>query len=142
MSSSFLNRPVLIVVAGVLVDKRGRLLLAKRPKGKPMAGLWEFPGGKMEAGETPEAALARELHEELSIAVEPEDMDPFSFASHTYEGFHLLMPVFMLHKWAGEPEPREGQELDWVSPDRLGDYPTPPADFLLFAKLQARMARP
>lgn len=142
MSSCDLIKPVLIVVAGVLVDKRGRLLLAKRPKGKSMAGLWEFPGGKIEAGETPEQALARELREELSIEAEAEDMDPFSFASHAYEGFHLLMPVFMLHKWAGQPEPREGQELEWVSPDHLGDYPTPPADFLLFAKLQARMDRP
>jgi 8-oxo-dGTP diphosphatase len=120
--------PVLLVVAAALIDGEGRVLLARRPEGKKMAGLWEFPGGKMEPGETPEAALVRELREELGIEVQPQDVAPFVFASHAYEKFHLLMPVFLCRRWRGEPRSREGQALAWVAPDRLAEYPMPPAD--------------
>lgn len=109
----------MLVVAVALIDQAGRILLARRPEGKKMAGLWEFPGGKMEVGETPEVALARELHEELAIEVEPKDFAPFVFASHAYEGFHLLMPVFLCRRWVGEPQGREGQKLAWVAPTDL-----------------------
>ncbi|HRK18745.1 MAG TPA: 8-oxo-dGTP diphosphatase MutT [Hyphomicrobiaceae bacterium] len=117
-----------LVVACALVDADNRVLLAKRPEGRPMAGLWEFPGGKVEQGETPEAALIRELAEELSIEVWPKCLAPFTFASHTYETFHLLMPLFICRKWGGDIVPREGQEIAWVRAVRLGDYQMPPAD--------------
>jgi 8-oxo-dGTP diphosphatase len=127
---------VLLVVAAALIDAEGKILLARRPEGKKMAGLWEFPGGKMDAGETPEAALVRELHEELGIEVSPTDLAPFVFASHAYEKFHLLMPVFLCRRWQGRPKPREGQALAWVAPDRLVEYPMPPADRPLIPMLR------
>jgi 8-oxo-dGTP diphosphatase len=127
---------VLLVVAVALIDTQGRILLARRPEGKKMAGLWEFPGGKMDPGETPEAALARELHEELGITASPADFAPFVFASHAYDNFHLLMPVFLCRRWRGKPVAREGQVLAWVAPDRLVEYPMPPADRPLIPMLR------
>jgi 8-oxo-dGTP diphosphatase len=127
---------VLLVVAVALIDAQGRILLARRPAGKKMAGLWEFPGGKMDPGETPEAALVRELAEELGIEVSPGDLAPFVFASHAYEKFHLLMPVFLCRRWAGTPAPKEGQALAWVAPDKLVEYPMPPADRPLIPMLR------
>jgi 8-oxo-dGTP diphosphatase len=126
----------LLVVAAALIDARSRVLLARRPEGKKMAGLWEFPGGKMEPGETPEVALARELREELGLEVVPGDFAPFVFASHAYESFHLLMPVFLCRRWKGEPVAKEGQKLAWVAPDRLVEYPMPPADRPLIPMLR------
>ena len=128
--------PVILVVAVALVDADGRVLLAERPAGKPMAGLWEFPGGKVRAGETPEAALIRELKEELGIDVTASCLAPFTFASHRYEDFHLLMPLYVCRRWTGTPVSREGQELAWVRPMRLGDYAMPPADLPLVALLR------
>jgi 8-oxo-dGTP diphosphatase len=128
--------PILTVVAVALVDADGRVLLAQRPEGKAMAGLWEFPGGKIAVGETPEAALIRELQEELGIDVAEACLAPFTFASHRYERFHLLMPLYVCRRWKGMPAPREGQQLAWVRPARLGDYPMPPADKPLVAMLQ------
>ncbi len=127
---------IVLVAAAALIDAQGRVLLARRPEGKKMAGLWEFPGGKMEPGETPEAALARELHEELGIAVNPRDFAPFMFASHAYEHFHLLMPLFLCRHWRGEPRAREGQKLAWVAPADLVEYPMPPADRPLIPMLR------
>lgn len=127
---------ILLVAACALVDVDGRVLLAKRPEGKSMAGLWEFPGGKVEKGETPEAALVRELHEELGITVPQKCLAPFTFASHRYETFHLLMPLYICRKWEGEIEPRLGQEIAWVRAMRLADYPMPPADVPLVAMLR------
>ncbi len=126
----------LLVAAVALIDADGRVLLARWPEGKPMAGLWEFPGGKVEAGETPEAALIRELCEELGIDVTESCLAPFTFASHTYDGFHLLMPLYVCRVWDGIARPREGQELAWVRPERLRDYPMPPADEPLVALLR------
>ena len=119
---------LVLVVAAALIDADGRVLLAQRPEGKSMAGLWEFPGGKVEPGETPEAALIRELREELSIEVKPKCVAPFTFASHAYETFHLLMPLYVVRNWVGEPRSREGQKLAWVRANRLVDYAMPPAD--------------
>ena len=119
---------LVLVAAVVLVDADGRVLLAQRPEGKAMAGLWEFPGGKVEAGETPEAALIRELHEELGIDTWASCLAPLTFASHGYADFHLLMPVFICRRWDGIVTPHEGQNLAWVKPDRLRDYPMPEAD--------------
>ena len=119
---------LLLVVACALVDIDGRVLLARRPEGKTMAGLWEFPGGKLNPGETPEAALIRELREELGIDVAEACLAPFAFASYAYERAHLLMPLFVCRRWTGRPEGREGQALAWVRPDKLADYPMPPAD--------------
>jgi 8-oxo-dGTP diphosphatase len=127
---------VVLVVAVALIDAQGRILLARRPEGKKMAGLWEFPGGKVEPGETPEAALARELREELGIEVNPRDFAPFVFASHAYDSFHLLMPVFLCRRWHGEPRAREGQKLAWVAPADLVEYPMPPADRPLIPMLR------
>lgn len=127
---------VVLVVAVALIDADGRVLLARRPEGKPMAGLWEFPGGKVEPGETPEAALMRELHEELGIDICVPCLAPLTFASHAYDGFHLLMPLYVLRKWDGIVRPREGQETAWVRPKALRDYPMPPADEPLIAMLQ------
>jgi 8-oxo-dGTP diphosphatase len=119
-----------------LVDAEGRILLAERPAGKAMAGLWEFPGGKVQSGETPETALIRELSEELGIEVAAGHLAPFTFASHTYPDFHLLMPLYVCRKWSGSPSAREGQRLAWVRPARLADYPMPPADTPLVAMLR------
>ena len=127
---------VLLVSAVALIDADGRVLLAQRPEGKSMAGLWEFPGGKVEAGETPEAALIRELHEELGINTWKSCLAPLTFASHAYEKFHLLMPLFACRRWEGLPTPREWQTLAWVRPDRLRDYPMPPADIPLIPILR------
>ena len=130
-------KPSLILVAAVvLVDTDGRVLLAQRPEGKQMAGLWEFPGGKVDPGETPEAALIRELREELGIDVAASCLAPFTFASHAYPDFHLLMPLYVCRKWSGIPAAREGQRLAWVWPARLADYPMPPADVPLVAALR------
>lgn len=127
---------ILLVAACALVDVDGRVLLAKRPEGKSMAGLWEFPGGKVEKGETPEAALVRELEEELGIEVPEKCLAPFTFASHRYESFHLLMPLYVCRNWEGDIVPRLGQEIAWVRPNRLADYPMPPADEPLVAMLR------
>jgi 8-oxo-dGTP diphosphatase len=127
---------VVLVSAVALIDADGRVLLAQRPNGKSMAGLWEFPGGKVEPGETPEAALIRELHEELGIDTFAACLAPLSFASHSYETFHLLMPLFACRRWQGTPQPREGQRLAWVAPARLRDYPMPPADLPLIPILR------
>jgi 8-oxo-dGTP diphosphatase len=125
-----------LVAAVALVDADGRVLLARRPDGKAMAGLWEFPGGKVDPGETPEAALIRELGEELGIDVAESCLAPFTFASHSYPDFHLLMPLYVCRKWSGIPVAREGQLLTWVRPARLADYPMPPADKPLIAMLR------
>ncbi|MAB14996.1 8-oxo-dGTP diphosphatase MutT [Parvibaculum sp.] len=127
---------IVLVAACALVDADGRVLMAKRPEGKPMAGLWEFPGGKVEAGETPEASLIRELQEELGIDVTEACLAPLSFASHAYETFHLLMPLYVCRRWEGRVQPLEGQELNWVRPNRMRDYPMPPADEPLVAALR------
>jgi 8-oxo-dGTP diphosphatase len=119
---------LLLVVAVALLDPDGRVLIAQRPEGKQLAGLWEFPGGKVEAEERPEDALIRELREELGIVVEPACLAPLSFASHAYPTFHLLMPLYVCRRWSGVVEAREGQALRWVRPARLRDYPMPPAD--------------
>lgn len=125
-----------LVAAVALIDREGRVLLAQRPEGKSMAGLWEFPGGKVEEGETPEAALIRELHEELGIDTWASCLAPLSFASHSYADFHLLMPLFACRKWEGIPHSKEGQALTWVRPERLRDYPMPPADLPLIPVLR------
>lgn len=124
---------ILLVSAVALIDVDGRVLLAQRPEGKSMAGLWEFPGGKIEAGETPEAALIRELHEELGINTWSSCLAPLTFASHSYNDFHLLMPLFACRKWQGAPVAKEGQTLKWVRPNNLRDYPMPPADIPLIS---------
>jgi len=125
-----------LVAAGALVDVDGRVLIARRPPGKAMAGLWEFPGGKVHEGETPEIALIRELQEEIGVDTRQSCLAPIAFASHTYDDFHLLMPLFACRVWQGTPQPLEGQELTWVRPARLGDYPMPPADIPLVAILR------
>jgi 8-oxo-dGTP diphosphatase len=128
--------PVVLVVACALVDEDGRALIARRPEGKPMAGLWEFPGGKVHAGETPETALIRELKEELGIDVAASCLAPFTFASHRYETFHLLMPLYVCRKWQGEVRALEHESIAWVRPLKLRDYPMPPADKPLVAMLR------
>ncbi len=125
-----------LVSAVALVDRDGRILLAERPEGKAMAGLWEFPGGKVEAGETPEAALIRELEEELGINTWASCLAPLTFASHSYPDFHLLMPLFICRKWQGTPASREGQRLAWVRAGDLRDYPMPPADVPLIPHIR------
>ncbi|WP_375551069.1 MULTISPECIES: (deoxy)nucleoside triphosphate pyrophosphohydrolase [Rhodophyticola] len=125
-----------LVSAVALIDPDGRVLLAQRPEGKSMAGLWEFPGGKVEPGETPEAALIRELHEELGIDTWASCLAPLTFASHSYAEFHLLMPLFVCRKWQGIPAPREKQVLKWVAPKALRDYPMPAADIPLIPILR------
>lgn len=127
---------MVLVVAAVLVDDQNRILLAQRPAGKSMAGLWEFPGGKVQDNETPEQALARELKEELGVDTESSDFVPFRFASHGYDDFHLLMPVFLCRDWQGEIFPREGQQIKWVSVDDLHLFDMPPADFPLIQDLK------
>ncbi len=128
---------VTLVAACALVDADGRVLIAERPAGKAMAGLWEFPGGKVESGERPEQTLIRELKEELGIIVSEPCLAPLAFASHAYPGFHLLMPLYVCRRWEGTAEPKEGQRLAWVKPNRLRDYPMPPADEPLIAHLMA-----
>ena len=127
---------LLLVTAVALIDPDGRVLLAQRPPGKSLAGLWECPGGKVEPGETPEAALIRELQEELGIDTWASCLAPLTFASHSYADFHLLMPLFACRRWQGIATPREGQTLAWVRPDRLGDYPMPAADLPLIPILR------
>ena len=126
---------LLTVVAAALVDADDRVLIAQRPAGKTLAGLWEFPGGKLEAGERPEEALIRELNEELGVVVKPACLAPFTFASHAYEDFHLLMPLYICRRWEGFVAPREGQSVKWVRAGALRDYPMPPADEPLIAPL-------
>ena len=128
--------PTVLVSAVALIDRDGRVLLAQRPAGKRMAGLWEFPGGKIETGETPEAALIRELGEELGIDTAESCLAPLTFASHSYDDFHLLMLVYVCRKWSGTPRPLEGGELAWVRASRLRDYDLPPADIPLIPVLQ------
>lgn len=127
---------VVLVSAVALIDVDGRVLLAQRPEGKSMAGLWEFPGGKVEAGETPEAALIRELHEELGIGTWESCLAPLTFASHSYEDFHLLMPLFACRKWEGVPRAKEGQTLKWARGADLRSYPMPAADIPLIPILR------
>lgn len=129
-------KPVILVVACALIDADGRVLLAQRPEGKSMAGLWEFPGGKVDPGEAPELSLIRELQEELGIDTWESCLAPLTFASHGYEDFHLLMPLYACRKWAGIVTPREGQRLAWARPQALRDYPMPPADLPLIPILQ------
>jgi 8-oxo-dGTP diphosphatase len=128
--------PIVLVAACALVDADGRVLLAQRPEGKSMAGLWEFPGGKVETGERPEAALIRELFEELGIDVTEACLAPFTFASHAYENFHLLMPLYVCRRWHGTVTAVEGQTLKWVRPNRMADFPMPAADVPLVAMLR------
>jgi len=128
---------LVLVAACALIDADGRVLLAQRPSGKSMAGLWEFPGGKVDPGESPEASLIRELNEELGIVVQESCLAPLSFASHRYADFHLLMPLYVCRRWEGIVRAREAQKLAWVRPGRLRDYPMPPADAPLIAHLTA-----
>lgn len=129
-------KPIVLVAAVALIDESNRVLIAKRPDGKSMAGLWEFPGGKVEAGETPETALHRELREELGIDLCLPCLAPFNFASHGYENFHLVMPLYLCRTWDGEITPREGQEVKWVRALDLSSYPMPPADLPLIPWLR------
>jgi 8-oxo-dGTP diphosphatase len=131
---------LVLVAAAALIDGEGRVLLAQRPEGKTLAGLWEFPGGKVESGERPEDALVRELAEELGIGVDAADLEPGPFASHAYPGFHLMMPLWSVRRWSGEPQPREAQALAWVAPDDLASYAMPPADIPLCSWLRGRAA--
>ena len=136
MPTTEVELPLVLVAAAALVDVDGRVLIARRPEGKAMAGLWEFPGGKVDAGETPEAALIRELAEELGIDVTQNCLAPFTFASHAYETFHLLMPLYVCRVWQGSLTAREGQELKWARPLKLADYEMPPAARPLVAMLR------
>jgi 8-oxo-dGTP diphosphatase len=126
---------LVLVAACALIDADGRVLIAERPAGRSMAGLWEFPGGKVEAGETPEATLIRELKEELGIVVKEDCLAPLTFASHAYADFHLLMPLYVCRRWEGMVAPQENQRLAWVRPNKLRDYPMPPADLPLISHL-------
>lgn len=132
-------KKVLYVVACALLDADGRILLTRRPEGKPMAGLWEFPGGKIEPGETPEQAAIRELREELSVEPCERCLHPFAFVSHPYDDFHIVMPLFVCRTWDGFPHPNEGQELAWVRKEKLRSYPMPAADLPLAAELRDRL---
>jgi len=129
------GKKLVLVVACALVDPDGRVLIAQRPQGKTLAGLWEFPGGKVEPGEAPDAALIRELQEELGVDTRQSCLAPLTFASHAYEAFHLLMPLYVCRKWNGQARAMEGQELKWVKPVRLRDYPMQPADEPLIGHL-------
>lgn len=122
------SKPIILVAACALIDTDNRILIAQRPEGKSMAGMWEFPGGKVEAGETPEAALIRELHEELGIETKETCLAPLTFASYSYDKFHLLMPLYICRRYWGVPQPKEGQALKWVRSRNLRDYEMPPAD--------------
>jgi 8-oxo-dGTP diphosphatase len=130
---------LLLVAAAALINGDGAVLLAQRPQGKSLAGLWEFPGGKIESGEDPEAALCRELAEELGLDVDPKDLKPLTFASHAYPDFHLLMPLWTAHRWRGEPKGQEGQHLAWVQPQDLDSYPMPEADIPLVSILREHL---
>ena len=132
-----LRRPLIVVVACALLDPEGSVLLARRPEGRELAGLWEFPGGKVEPGEEPEEALIRELEEELGVRAKRESLVPLTFVSHSYEDFHLLMPLFLCAQWEGSVAAMEGQVLAWVRPDRLDGYDMPPADEPLKTSLTA-----
>ncbi len=127
---------IVLVAAAALIDADGRVLLAQRPEGKSLAGLWEFPSGKVEPDESPEAALIRELDEELGVETHESCLAPLTFASHAYEDFHLLMPLFAIRRWQGTPHPREGQKLSWARPRDLRNYPMPPADIPLIPVLR------
>lgn len=127
---------LVLVAACALVDPDGRVLIAQRPPGKSMAGLWEFPGGKVEAGERPEDTVMRELHEELSITIKEACLAPLTFASHNYPDFHLLMPLYICRRWDGTVMPREGQAIKWVRPRDLNTFPMPPADLPLIPMLR------
>ena len=131
-----MTKPVVLVAACALVDADGRVLIAQRPEGKQLAGLWEFPGGKVEPGETPEACLIRELREELGIEVTHACLAPFVFTSHAYDSFHLMMPLWLCRRWSGVVQALEHQAVAWVKPSRLSDYPMPPADEPLVAWLR------
>jgi 8-oxo-dGTP diphosphatase len=131
--------PIVPIVSAALIDERGRVLLQQRPKGKAMAGLWEFPGGKIASGETPETALCRELEEELGITVAETDLEGFGFASHRYETFHILLLLYLCRRWQGAPTARETQVIAWTSPAAMSGYPMPPADAPLVALLQRRL---
>ena len=121
-------KPLVLVAACALIDGQGRVLISRRPGGKPLAGLWEFPGGKLEDGETPEHALVRELEEEVGIAIEKTDLRPLTFSSFSYPDFHLFMPIYACWRWLGKASAKEGQTLSWVDPVDLRDYAMPPAD--------------
>lgn len=133
---------LLVVAAGALIDPDGRVLITRRPDGKDMAGLWEFPGGKLDVGETPEAALIRELNEELGIAVGARCLAPLSFVSHDYGDFHLLLALYIVRRWDGIPRPLEEQDLKWVRPHRLSEFPMPPADVPLVSALTDSLRKP
>lgn len=133
------NLPIVLVAAACLVDADGRILLAQRPEGKKMAGLWEFPGGKVDEGETPEFALMRELEEELGLSTRPCCFAPIAFASHQYDDFHLLMPLFVCRVWEGSPQSKEGQQIKWVRKANLMDYDMPEADIPLVSQIQAAL---
>jgi 8-oxo-dGTP diphosphatase len=132
---SEVQKKIVLVVACALVDADNRVLIAQRPEGKSLAGLWEFPGGKVEAGETPEEALIRELREELGVETQVPCLAPLTFASHAYDSFHLLMPLYVCRRFTGTPQPREAQALKWVRANRLREFPMPPADEPLIAHL-------
>jgi 8-oxo-dGTP diphosphatase len=136
------SRRLLLVAAAALLDSSGRLLITQRPAHKQLGGLWEFPGGKVEMGEAPEHALVRELKEELDLTVEPDALDPFAFASHAYPEFHLLMPLYLIARWKGEPklDPQAAQALAWAYPRELRNYSMPPADIVLVDRLIERSA--
>ena len=136
------HAPLVLVVACALIDADGRVLLTRRPAGKAMQGLWEFPGGKIEAGERPEDTLIRELAEELGIVVREDCLAPLTFASHAYEEFHLLMPLYICRRWDGIVEAKEAQEIAWVRPPQLKDYPMPPADKPLIPHIVDLVATP
>jgi 8-oxo-dGTP diphosphatase len=131
-----MDHRIILVAACALIDTDNRVLIAQRPEGRDMTGLWEFPGGKVEPNETPETALIRELEEELGIVVKPPCLAPFTFASHAYPKFHLLMPLYVCRRWEGEVTPREGQRITWVRANRLSDFPMPPADLPLITMLR------
>jgi 8-oxo-dGTP diphosphatase len=131
--------PIVPIVSAALIDGQGHVLLQQRPKGKAMAGLWEFPGGKIQSGETPEAALCRELDEELGIAVRTSDLEAFGFASHRYDTFHILLLLWVCRRWQGTPTPRETQTIAWPPPAAMSDYPMPAADAPLVTLLQQRL---
>ena len=128
MSLEAASKKILLVAAVALIDADGRVLLAQRPPGKMLAGLWEFPGGKVEPGETPEETIVREVREEIGVETKVACLAPLTFASHSYDDFHLLMPLYVCRRFTGIAAPREGQALKWVKPVRLRDYPMPPAD--------------
>lgn len=133
------GKRIVYVSAIVLLRADGALLLAKRPAGKSMAGLWELPGGKIEANETPEAALVREIGEELAVQIDEKNLVPFTFASHAYDSFHLVMPVFIATRWTGQPVPQEGQDIAWVKPCELKSMPAPEADLPLFRFIETHI---